>query len=93
MSTKYKIRTIQDLLKVPAERRTDCLMEIEIGLRRVESICEDYRAKLPRWLHWLCAPKLRSFIWIDDGLRNETVRFNGRVVYERVEVRDGDQNQ
>lgn len=80
---EYKISKIDDLFKVPADRRRACLDEMATGYERIESVVAQVRAKLPRWLHWLVKPRLKAFVWIDDGKHNETVKINGRTIYER----------
>jgi hypothetical protein len=80
---EYVIRNVSDLLKVPRDRRTDCLMEIDVGLLRTEQVFEAYRMKLPKWLRFLARPRLSQFTWIDDGKVSETVRTGtGAVVWQ-----------
>lgn len=53
----YPIKTINDLLAVPAERREICLMEIAVGLEQAERAAELGRIK----------PQVSHFQWVDDG--------------------------
>jgi len=53
----YNLHTIQDLLKVPAERRADCLKEIELLLSLYELAFGEHAA----------TAKITDFAWTDDG--------------------------
>lgn len=80
MSNTYKIKTISDLLSVPEDRRTDCLMALEHGLKLADRISVATKAALPSWLHWFCEPRFGLFTWIDDDKDEATVRLNGKVI-------------
>lgn len=82
---RYVIRHVSDLLAVPADRRTACLMEMEVGLMRVDQVHGLIVRRLPHWLRRFVTVRLflRRFIWIDDGRHDETVTAGGVPVWER----------
>jgi hypothetical protein len=57
MSKHYTIRNFADLLRVPAERRTDCMRELEYGLALLELSFGDEAHKFGK----------KGFVWTDDG--------------------------
>ena len=74
MPKKYKLKRIDDLLKIPRDRRKICLEELAEGLERIEDEKEKITRTVPSWLRWLFFLQLRSIVWIDDGKRNLTMR-------------------
>lgn len=56
MSKSYKIATIQDMLAVPADRRSAMLTELETAFELLEFAMSDLRAG-----------ELLQFTWTDDG--------------------------
>ncbi len=56
MSQTYELRTISDLLKVPLERRADCLREIEYSLALHELALGEG-----------AGATIEVFEWCDDG--------------------------
>ena len=61
--TTYKIDRITDLLKVPAERRTDCLRELEYALCLHELAFGEDAANV----------EVGPMRWTDDGDRRITL--------------------
>lgn len=59
----YKLHTIQDLLSVPADRRADCLREIEIVLSLHEFAFGEDAA----------TTEIKDFHWTDDGDKSVSV--------------------
>ena len=55
--TAYRLVKIHDLLLVPADRRTDCLHEIQLSLLLHELAFGDKAH----------ATKVRAYEWTDDG--------------------------
>ena len=53
----YRIETISDLLKVPAEKRAACFRDIEYGLAAHELAFGEDAASTP----------IGALIWTDDG--------------------------
>ena len=80
-SRTYEIKTIDDIFSIPADRRADFFVELEAGLLLAEKAKDKAVARLPRWMRWLIrkTPHMKEFLWIDDGLRNEstTMEFCG----------------
>jgi hypothetical protein len=60
MSETYKIVNFADILRVPAERRDDCLRDLQYGLSLLELAFEPDEA----YIHGV-----QGFTWIDDGDR------------------------
>src|ERR1700722_6758866 len=60
----YRIARVRDFLKVPSDRRSECLREFEVWLQADESM----RALL----NGLPAKLSNSFVWIDDGKHHFT---------------------
>ena len=81
MSERYEIYKLDDLFKVPAERRAACFAEIARALSLVEEKKADIAAAFPWWLRWAVRPRLSRFTWIDDGLQLESIALNGREIY------------
>ena len=59
----YQLNTIQDLLKIPGDRRADCFQDMAIALELHELAFGDDAADV----------KLVGFEWTDDGDRSCTV--------------------
>ena len=55
----YEIRTVEDFLKVPPDRITDCLAEFAEWIEMMRGIQKPYLAY--------------EFLWVDDGKRNVAV--------------------
>jgi hypothetical protein len=58
----YVIRSVGDLLQVPADRRTDCLRELAECLAHIDELRKQNPNVEVNWL--------TEFRWIDDGLSN-----------------------
>jgi len=79
---EYEIKTIGDLLKIPADRRAACLAEILNGCAAVEAYSAEVRRHAPRWLRGVIVPRLSRFTWVDDGKTDgEGHDSGGRVVF------------
>ncbi|MDQ0022959.1 hypothetical protein J2X90_000745 [Variovorax paradoxus] len=57
MTKQYNIRNFADLLRVPAERRDDCMRELQYGLALLELSFGDDAHKYGK----------KGFVWTDDG--------------------------
>jgi hypothetical protein len=80
----YRIRTVSDLLDVPADRLQLCLLETGVAVLHAQAMRDKYAEqlkKLPRVLRWVL-PSPRNVLiavrWIDDG--KFTAHINGRKV-------------
>lgn len=62
----YKIRTLADLLEVPADRLDDCLREIGDGIKDIQT-----QSKLVRE-GWKASGGAST--WVDNGIRQSSVR-------------------
>lgn len=62
----YRIETISDLLKVPGEKRTACLREIEYSLSLHELAYGEEAEKVD----------MGAILWTDDGIK--TVSLNDK---------------
>lgn len=67
----YRIETLADMLKVPAERRGDMLRELELAL-----LTHEFSASLAAdtGIDW---PPLAAMTWTDDGDHATHVSANG----------------
>lgn len=74
MAQTYHIATIQDLLKVPPDRRRACFEEIELALLVLELLADGHPVKL-----------LDGFAWRDDGDKSQDLSINGEDF--RLEIR------
>lgn len=83
MNNQYKIRKVDDLFKIPADRRRACFDEVADALERIEELTPKLKAKIPAWLRWLAKPRLKEFVWIDDGERNETIRMGENILWQK----------
>jgi hypothetical protein len=60
----YAVTTLHDLLRVPIDRLTDCLRDIETGLMLHHLTFGERAAEV----------KFKTVTWIDDGARDVTLR-------------------
>lgn len=66
MSDTYHLVTIADLLKVPLERRSACLQELEYSLALMDLMTGNEGTITTS-----------GFTWTDDGERKSTINVNG----------------
>ncbi|MDX1558992.1 MAG: hypothetical protein R3193_08815 [Marinobacter sp.] len=70
MSRRYQIKTVADFMKVPKEKRAECLADFEDWLSIMDNHKElegllDYLSKT----EGAFSTQHNSFTWIDDGKR------------------------
>lgn len=63
---KYTIRTLTDFLKVPEDRRAECLKEFSVWLELYEAVHVLFDGLLLK--------DHDAFVWIDDGKSTATIR-------------------
>lgn len=77
----YKIVNFADILRVPADRRTDCLRELQYSLALLELAFDDEDA----YQHGA-----QGFTWTDDGIRrSELMQTNGEPLLTLEITEDG----
>lgn len=74
MAMNYQIVTIEDMLKIPPDRRRACFEEIELALLALELLADGHPVKL-----------LNGFAWCDDGDKSQDLSINGEEF--RLEIR------
>jgi hypothetical protein len=63
---RYVIKDVADFLRVPADRRADCLVEFLDFLTFMDKV--DVAVKTVKWAETVDVSLSKShFIWIDDG--------------------------
>lgn len=88
MNEQYKIRTVQDMLRVPKEKRAQMLMDLELWL----IYCDD-AAQLESLASSLvgCPTTMNTdtFIWNNDGISGaKSIRFvAGDAVVGTIDLR------
>jgi hypothetical protein len=84
---EYDLRKISDLLRVPKDRRVECLAELYNMLAIMEVVIEAQKAKLPKWLHWILPflIRIRKVVWKDDGEDEGTISVNGKEIWSTKE--------
>lgn len=78
----YSIREVRDFLKVPPDRREDCLHEFAAWLA-----CDDFLRSLSEDIDAAGATFPAEFVWVDDGERRLEASFS--FGDERLVVLDG----
>ena len=83
---RYVIKTVADFLKVPADRRTDCLIDFANFLDFMDKVAS--AVATVKWADTVTADISKShFIWIDDG----NIGFDGiQLQVEQKDANDSD---
>jgi len=74
---QYVIATVGDFLKVPEDRQADCLAEFADFLGVARGIVE-FASVASKIVGTEAAVEIGPFTWIDDGLKNRTIRIQAR---------------
>lgn len=74
----YYIKNVMDFLKVPEDRITDCLKEFADFLKLLRPLYE-LSGKISETLGEETPIEILDFVWIDDGLKNRTVKFTTKT--------------
>lgn len=81
MSTTYTISKISDLLKVPADLRSECLREIQYALALCDLAIDG--GKHPN--------SLEAITWTDDNLKKVNLEVNGERLLTLEIKKNGDE--
>jgi hypothetical protein len=72
---EYKIKTIEDFLKVPPDRLEVCLQEFKTWCEMTRPLEDAIKAVADCLYEKIELGFERGFTWIDDGERNVTINF------------------
>lgn len=77
MSATYKIVNFADIMRVPAERRDECLRELQYSLLLLELAFEPEDAHMHG---------SQGFTWVDDGVRSVTLNQADDSVFLKLDI-------
>lgn len=78
MSKQYRIETLGDFLKIPADRIEDCMKELACHLTAIRMTIDNFGLE-PQ------GNEVKSFTWDDDGKENLAIK--ATVGDELIEVK------
>lgn len=78
MGESYQLETISDLLKIPPNRLSACLRDLEYGIQMAHFVIGDQPSTFD------------GFVWTDDGDHSVNVSVNGETLCTLAVTRDGD---
>lgn len=76
---RYEIRTIEDMRKVPVERRAAMLRDLEVAFLTHDVAYAGFGDQAP----------ITSMVWTDDGDASATITANGEKLFELRVTEEG----
>lgn len=70
MNNRYEIRTLEDFVNIPAEKRDHCLHDFGLWC----DVMEQANKTLKHAFGGVVKPQMETFIWLDDGKHDMNVR-------------------